>query len=101
VILNFIDCDLFNDIILEKKYHVFECVHGIVRARPLTLHPHLNLHFYIRDADADAWKCPTQLGITQMWMKKLLGGFMQATCYQLKTSNFGKVFKINGWGLTG
>ena len=31
------------------------------RARPLTLHPHL--HFYIRDADADAGTCPTQPGI--------------------------------------
>jgi hypothetical protein len=45
-----------------------------LRARSLTLHPHLHLHFYIRYADADAGKCPTQHGITQMWMKKFPGG---------------------------
>jgi hypothetical protein len=66
----------------------------LIRARPLTLHPHPHLHFYIRDVDADAGKCPTQPGITQMWMKKFPGGaelpafpqFMQGACYQLKTT---------------
>ena len=37
---------------------------------PLNLH----LQFYIRDAVADAGKCPAQLGITQMWMKNFGGG---------------------------
>ena len=80
-----------------------ECV-PTLRARPLTLHPHLHMHFYIRDAYVDAWKCPTQHGITQMWMKKFPGGaelpafpqFMHEACYQLKTNNFGKVLEIIG-----
>jgi hypothetical protein len=71
-----------------------------LRARPLTLH----LHFYIRNADADAGKCPTQPGIPQMWMKKIPGGaelptfprFMQGACYQLKANNFRKVVEIMG-----
>jgi hypothetical protein len=61
----------------------------MVRARPLTLH----LHFYIRNANADAGKCPTQHGIIGFWMKKFGGGaelpafrrFMQGACYPLKT----------------
>ena len=63
-----------------------------LRARPLTLH----LHFYMRDADADAGKCPTQPGIPSFWMKKFGGGaelpafprFMQGACYPLKTNKF-------------
>jgi hypothetical protein len=78
----------------------------MVRARPLTLHPHLHLHlhFYIRDAYANVGKCPTQPGITQMWMKKFPEGvklhafprFMQGAYYQLKTNNFRKVLEIIG-----
>jgi hypothetical protein len=75
-----------------------------LRARPPTLHSILHLHFYIRDADADARKCPTQLGIMQMWMKKFPRGvefptfsrFMQGACYQLKTNNFRKVLEMIG-----
>jgi hypothetical protein len=60
--------------------------------------------FYIHDAYSDAGKCPTQPGITQMWMKKFPGGaklpafprFMQGACYQLKTNNFKKVLEIIG-----
>jgi hypothetical protein len=47
---------------------------GVIRARPLILHPYLHLHFYIRDADVDAGKCPTQSGIICMWMKNFPGG---------------------------
>jgi hypothetical protein len=80
-----------------------------LRARPLTLHPHMHRHLYIRNADADAGKCPTQPGNPQMWMKKFPGGaqlpafsrFMQGACYQLKTNNFRKVLEIIGWGLIG
>jgi hypothetical protein len=41
----------------------------MVLARPITLHPHLHMHFYIRNADADAGKCPTQPGKNEIWMK--------------------------------
>jgi hypothetical protein len=69
----------------------------------------MHLHFYIRNADADVGKCPTQLGNPQMWMKKFPGGaeilafprFMQGTCYQLKTNNFRQNLDIIGLDLTG
>jgi hypothetical protein len=64
----------------------------------------MHLHFYIRDANADAGKCLTQPGNPQMWMKKFPGGaelpafprFMQGAYYQLKTNNFRKVLEIIG-----
>ena len=75
-----------------------------LRARPLTLH----LHFYIRNANADAGKCPTQPGITQSRLKKFPEGaklpafprFMQGACYQLKIDNFEIFLEIIGCGLT-
>ena len=84
--------------------HCSGIVLEVFRARPLTLHPHLHMHFYIRDANADAWKCPTHPGITEMWMKKSGGGaklpafprFMHGACYQLKTNNFIDVLEIIG-----
>ena len=52
--------------------HVSSTVEGkqycAIRARPLTLHSHMHPDFNIRDAIADVGKCPTQPGITQMWM---------------------------------
>jgi hypothetical protein len=59
----------------DRKHHITlnTTILVCLRARLLTLHPHLHLHFYIRDANADVGKCPTQPGITQMWMKKFPG----------------------------
>ena len=66
------------------------------------------MHFYICDADADAGKCPTQPGKTDIWMKKFGGGaellvfprFMQGACYQLKINKFFDVFEIIGAAFT-
>ena len=40
-----------------------------LRVRPLTLRLHLQMHFYICNAHADARKLPTHLCVIQTWMK--------------------------------
>ena len=63
----------------------------------------MNMHFYIRDVDADAGKCPTQPGIIGFWMKKFGGDtdllafrrLLQGAWYQLKTNNFREVLEVN------
>ena len=73
-----------------------------LRARPLTLaSEYASAHH-----DADARKCPTQPGIPQIWVKKILGGakllgFPRFNCYQLMTNNSRTVLGLIGWGLTG
>ena len=44
-----------------------------LRARPLTLHLRLQMHFYIRQANADTRKPPTHLRVIPSWMKSDAG----------------------------
>jgi hypothetical protein len=67
------------------------------------------MHFYIRNADADVGKCPTQPGKSEIWMKFFGGGaelpaflrFMQGACYLLTTNNFSDDFEIIGATFSG
>ena len=85
---------------MEQAISTRDNLVDLVRARPITLDPHLHMHFYIRNADADAGKWPTQPGKSEIWMKKYGGGaelpaflrFMQGACYPLKTKKNSEKF---------
>ena len=67
------------------------------------------MHFYIRNAYADAGKCPTQPGKSEIWTKFFGGGaelpaflrFMKGACYLLTTNNFSDDFEIIGATFSG